>query len=377
MIDRYRIRRCRALTLVETMALLFAGLMLLALCLPLLAAVGGLSNAEVSLSNLRIQGAAHATYAADWNGRQLTYTDDFLGSYGNDLSATMAGYAAAHGGASHPPLILGTTPPDFVWTWSGGGSMVVPMSFNGGFGAFRIPNAGQFNVYVGGRFYDDVFFAPGDTAPFELVEPAFSDPFGYFIFGSPSIVYPPSYCLSPAAMFHPDVMRGPSGGGWRSPFGLDHGFQSLPLSMALFPDLKTHVIEHHWVQNAFPDPCNPNFVGGRYDGCTPYYFNQSLLSEPASLFYDGSTRLLPVTEAINANDMTLKLGGDGLWSIDTPMAGGYTPFSNGGYFSTFGYDAASTGFHILTTEGILGRDTISMPAALKSRRLNRFLETSR
>ncbi len=128
----------------------------------------------------------------------------------------------------------------------------------------------------------------------------------------------------------------------------------------LYPDLKTQIVEHHWNQDALADPCNSNFSDGRYDGCEPYYFNHSLLSAPATLFYDGATRLLPVTEAIAANDLNVTLTGSGLWSIDTPMAGGYAPSSPGGYFGDIGYDSASTGFHILTTDGALGRDTFGM-----------------
>ncbi len=43
--------------------------------------------------------------------------------------------------------------------------------------------------------------------------------------------------------------------------------------------------------------------------------------------------------------------GRGLWSRDTP-------FQEDGYFIADGYDFAETSFHILTTEGIRGRDIL-------------------
>ena len=41
----------------------------------------------------------------------------------------------------------------------------------------------------------------------------------------------------------------------------------------------------------------------------------------------------------------------GLWTRDTP-------FGTDGYFIADGYDFAATGYHILTTEGLRGRDTV-------------------
>ncbi len=46
----------------------------------------------------------------------------------------------------------------------------------------------------------------------------------------------------------------------------------------------------------------------------------------------------------------------GLWSRDTPLSGTWNPNANGGYFMGDGYDSTATSFHILTTQGILGRD---------------------
>ena len=81
-------------------------------------------------------------------------------------------------------------------------------------------------------------------------------------------------------------------------------------------------------------------------------------SAPATLFYDGSARLMGTQEAMNANRRAFGNSGVGLWSLDTPFGGSYAPGAGGGYYSEFGYDFTSTSYHILTTDGVLGRDTL-------------------
>ena len=43
--------------------------------------------------------------------------------------------------------------------------------------------------------------------------------------------------------------------------------------------------------------------------------------------------------------------GFGLWSRDTP-------FGKDGYLIADGYDFAATGYHVLTIDGVRGRDTV-------------------
>ena len=57
-------------------------------------------------------------------------------------------------------------------------------------------------------------------------------------------------------------------------------------------------------------------------------------------------------EAEAADRRINRQSGHGLWSRDTP-------FGTDGYFIPEGYDFSSTSFHILTTEGIRGRDTVA------------------
>ena len=169
-----------------------------------------------------------------------------------------------------------------------------------------------------------------------------------------------SYVMSPAAMFNPEVMSHDDpaderANGWQSPWDLPAGFRSPAMSQARFPNLKTHMLEHHWLQNSTGD-CNPGFDPGTYgsEGCEPYYFNHAWESSPATLFYDGHVEHIGVRQTMRADGrMRTQAGNEnwGLWSQDTP-------WREDGYLSEYGYDRAQTSFHILTTDGILGRDIL-------------------
>ena len=74
---------------------------------------------------------------------------------------------------------------------------------------------------------------------------------------------------------------------------------------------------------------------------------------PVTLFYDGSVRIMSVLEAMSSDRRHIAQHPDGvgLWTRDTT-------FGDDGYLHADGYDFAATSFHILTTEGVLGRDTL-------------------
>ena len=337
-------------TMIDLVIVLAVMALLAALVLPALGRLRGTSGVEVSLDNLVYLGVAHALYAADWDGRQFTTSRDDFGALADDFQD----YLVNEGPYTIPVGWSGGSSWFFAWLtvpW-----VYEPIVFEGehaGFGWFRFTNFPTgFHAYVNGRVYDPIFYAPNDTAAYEFVESAFDDPNELVLIGGVEKAYPSSYGVSPAALFDPDVMRAPSAGGWQDPWSLDDGFAAFPLAAAVYPDLKTHMIEHHWVQGP-PDTCNPAFPTGTYGGCEPYYFNHGVDSAPASLFYDGHTRLLPNTEVFAADQQILEQTGgvDGLWSRDTP-------FGADGYFIDFGYDGVPLSHHILTTDGILGRDTL-------------------
>ena len=183
---------------------------------------------------------------------------------------------------------------------------------------------------------------------YEQVEPFFDKACEYVDAGE-GLIFSSSYVLSPAAMYHPDVLLGGLTP-FRDPFSFPEGFESPTVSQAKYPAQKSRMIEHHWLQNP-PAPCNSSFPG-----CEPYYFNHGIDSVPMTLFYDGHVASLSTSEAIRSDArVRAQTGGaESLWSRTTPLGGS----PNGGYFMGDAYDNTSTSYHILTTNGIRGRDTL-------------------
>jgi len=364
-------------TIIELLVVVSIITLLLAILLPAIGKSREATRTTVSASNLRQMAIAHASYAAEWGDRQHTMIVDNLAAYGNSPAAAIGAYAAANGGEPHPGVDVGWGtnplngqpvnwhfPPDLL----ANSTLLQPVSFGFGaayFGHFRLPNTKGFNQYMSGRFYDKVFYAPKDTHVNIAVGQCFTDPgefcdpgFSEVTEEEPFCLHPlvtsntpawSSYCLSPAAMFDPSVL---SSRGSRNPWTIPAGFRSPAFSQALYPSMKTHVLEHHWLQNS-KDLCNPGFNPGTYDNCEPYYFNHAWESSPTTLFYDGHVESVGVRRTMRADGrVTTQTGGEfGLWSRDTV-------WGENGYMSEFGYDQAQSSFHILTTDGIRGRDVM-------------------
>ena len=111
------------------------------------------------------------------------------------------------------------------------------------------------------------------------------------------------------------------------------------------------MLEHHWLQNRRAE-CNPAFDMGGHYWCQPYFFNASWHSAPMTLFYDGHVESVGVREAMRADGRHATQSGYGLWSRDTT-------FGDDGYYIGTSYDQAATSFHMLTTDGIRGRDILA------------------
>ncbi len=58
-----------------------------------------------------------------------------------------------------------------------------------------------------------------------------------------------------------------------------------------------------------------------------------------------------VMEALSSDRRAERQSGYGLWSRDTP-------FTETGYFTEEAYDFVETSYHILTVDGVRGRDTV-------------------
>lgn len=371
----------KGFTIIELLVVVSIIALLIGILLPAIGKARDQARLTLSLTNLRNLGAAHGTYASEWNDRQFTLIDDNLASMGNTVTPAMYEYADRNGGNMmqywHPPVILG-------WGWPDGNpnnpysfyryfqqpgeignhSLIQPIVFQSSngipyFGAFRLANCRQFNQYVSGRFYDRVFYAPKDSIVMNAVlgggsgYNCFDDPAEYCdrppLAGVGDIPVWTSYILSPASMFNSQVLSGTNG--YTNPWSLPAGFRSPSMGQARYPGLKTHMLEHHWLQSRRAE-CNPAFSPGTYDDCEPYFFNSAWESNPATLFYDGHVETVGIRKAERADGRQYGQSGRWLWSRDTP-------FGSDGYFIDTAYDFANTSFHILTSDGILGRDITS------------------
>ncbi len=375
----------KAFTIIELLVVVSIIALLIGILLPAISKARDQARMTMSQANLKNLAVAHGNYSAEWSDRQMTLVPDGLAQYGVDPADAYPAYFEATG--QHvPPVILGwggePGGDQGLWAYwmshAGNHGMADPIVFEGSpahsiyFGVFRIPNVKQFNQYVSGRFYDPVFYAPKDTTVVDFVSECLDAPgeFCTVVEGDGGHIGWSSYCLSPSAMFSPDVMKHPDPEGvadWKSPYDLPGGLRSPSFSQALFPALKTHMLEHNWLQQRRTE-CNPNFEGGTYNGCEPFYFNHAWESVPVALFYDGHIEGVGVREAIAADSRMCAQTGTpvdsedawGLWLRNTAFGGsGATGGPDGGYFMDTSYDNLSfTSFHILTTDGIRGRDII-------------------
>ena len=197
-----------------------------------------------------------------------------------------------------------------------------------------------------------MFFSPLDRKAYEAVAPVFDD--GCEFSASAGTV-PSSYALSPAAMYHPEVLRAVSAGGFQHPDTFDVGYESPAVTQVRYAPLKTWLIEHNWLRTP-PGECNPDYsdpIGGYSEACDPYLFNHGADARPSTLFFDGSIAGLRSGDVVADDARILEQTGevDGLWSRDTPLG-------EDGYFGQFSFDETRVSHHMLTTDGILGRDRL-------------------
>ena len=366
----------RAFTLLELLVVIAIIVVLVGLLLPSLGAAHDQALLLKSKSNLRQQGLAHQMYAADYNGRQLSISPDDLASYGFNAESAYDNYVQQNG--FHPPDVMfghvsdGETLETVYFDTIEFPGVYSPLHFSGALdyaGWHRYYNNAAFNNYLNGRVYDPVYYAPKDHLVLDDIAPCFDDPGDYCwptaLDSDTPIIRPGSYSLSPAAMVAPTVMWGSTAGGdgpWErsgidtvDPWAWPAGLRMPSMSEARYPNLKTHMAEHHWLQNR-PGPCNPNnpdVFEEDINGCVPYFFNQGPDSRPAVLFYDGHVGQIGVRQA--AEDDALVTGG--LWLRETPW--GHDGFlMDAGVSSALGMTDAQASFHILTRRGIRGRDIL-------------------
>ena len=348
----------RGVTICETLVAIVCSGFLVTFFSGALMSLRPASGEAVSMANVTEIGTAHALYSWDWGGLQWCgHKTDFGVALGDCSTYTSAI-------ACPPQPILGSDVSGGIWAyWISGAqcpttigscaswSLAIPNGFStspsnpydGVFGAYRFMQGRAFHNYLNGRFYDEVYYAPNDRRTYAAASRNFSIGAEFV----PSSVTFSSYGMSPAAMWHPEVFRAPSEGGFQSPSEFPDAFERQSLFSAAYPDLKSLVFELHWNQQ-------PPASSQTGSSANPYRFNQGAASRPITLFYDGHVWYLPNKQAIADDAKMIAQSGDGLWSRDTPLG-------ENGYFNDQSVDGSRTSHSMLTIDGILGRDLLKAP----------------
>lgn len=348
--------RRRGASRADLLAGIACGAFVLGAAIPVLARNGLDSGEARSLSNLRTLAAAHEAYSQTFAGKQYTAMPEDAGLVGGSCSAYLASVACP------PQVLLGQSVSGAWWGYFLGEGLCAqygypstcsnwavykPMEFTAvgaGFGSFRLPNARAFNTYVDGRFYSDVFYSPNDRWAYEA-SAAVRDPGLDYESILGSNLAASSYCLSPAAMYHPGVLAA-ANGGYQDPNSFVEGYISPTVAQCSYPDLKTRMIEHNWNDGA------PSMLDGPASTERPgWLFNASRLASPNGFFFDGHVARVSNDQAILDDDELYQTSGQRLWSRTTP-------FGTLGYGASTSMEAERTSHTILTVDGILGRDLL-------------------
>ena len=376
----------RAFTIIELLVVVSIISLLIAILLPAIGKAKDGALITQSLGNLNNMSKANFAYAADWSDRHFTAIPDDAGQVQGSCANYVATVACPSqqllgfdtGGGLWGYWVAGALCPQGVgqcgnWqvllpmVWSapgGGGPGNATNPYTNSFGAHEMLNTKSFNSYVNGRFYDKVYFAPKDRIGLQSCDYGIQNEGEYTSnpTSAQQITFP-TYFWSPANMIPPTAhasnARDCPNAGKQNLLG-PGGYRSPLMGMAVFPDQKTLVIEKLWLQNKQGPELNGNFATPRN-----WLFNEGYNSSPACLFLDGHVQLCGMNTAINddkrasvqnAPNTGMCTNGKGLWHRATPCG------ANGWYTTGAGYDPLvdmkPTSFHMLTTDGILGRDIL-------------------
>ncbi|MDZ4754280.1 MAG: hypothetical protein SGJ11_07260 [Phycisphaerae bacterium] len=164
--------RPRGVTIIEVSLLCALLVLVIAVAMPALAAIGCADARLVSRQNLATLAQAHAAYAGTWSNRQFTMVPDDFGAFGGSCASYLQSGNCIEGvsfGATCDGVevgaLIGCSPSN-----CGNISLVKPIEFDGANqaeGAYAYPNAKGFQPFVDGRFYSPTFYAPDDVGIYE------------------------------------------------------------------------------------------------------------------------------------------------------------------------------------------------------------------
>ena len=103
-----------------------------------------------------------------------------------------------------------------------------------------------------------------------------------------------------------------------SPWDLPGGFRSPAMDQAKYSSLKTHMLEHQWLQSRRAE-CNTNIQNdiGSFTSPVNRLLNHCWESNPATLFYDSHVETVGVRKAERADGRVQAQDGVGFGS-ETP-----------------------------------------------------------
>jgi hypothetical protein len=107
-----------------------------------------------------------------------------------------------------------------------------------------------FNDYLNGRYHDPVYFAPKDETILGDIAECIDVPGEFTAFPDNCNPAWMTHALSPAGLFNPMVFADDGRGSWwNAPWEMPSGYQVPSFGQVRYPTLKTHMLEHAWLQN--------------------------------------------------------------------------------------------------------------------------------
>ena len=387
--------RSRGICLTECVAVAAVFVITTAIIIPAARSLNRGSMESDALGRIRRLSQAHSFYAADFDDRVITHTVDDLTSFGVNMNDAIQAWNIWNAGqaepyypnpdfpdsTNHPGIRLGLgsnlcleTDNLTYYAYSVGGftanaTFLHPICLRPegnvivGLGSYQLTNARGFRQYVGQKFYTRTFYSPLDYGAMDVLERGQG-----FAANSPRAIpdcdveyfdTPPipgigdlplfsSFTISPALMFNPEVLR--KEGLITSPFTMEAGLNTPRLSQCKYPQLKTE-----WLQEyaSYTSSCGSSASPWRrYLACGQVSHSRKNKTPIPTAFMDGSTSLTTNNQFERDNQRVLRqerIHKAGLWH----------EFE--GLNQAFGTRILTR--HLLTADGILGRDLVDRTPA--------------